>query len=128
MTQAVVPTTSQLTPIFKHDPISWQIWYLEQNLHLYHEFRRRADDHARVSKTVRANRIIMELRFETQLHGNDAFKINDHANLFFIRVYKLKRPDVEVEIQKKGYWKNLSQEDRNRILVPVSRLKKAGRL
>ncbi len=60
---------SQLTPIFKVDPIGWQIWYLEQNLLLYHEFNRRADEYAAAGKTVRANRTVMDLGFKAQLYA-----------------------------------------------------------
>jgi hypothetical protein len=77
---------------------------------------------------VRANRIIQELRFETQLAGSDSFKINDHASGMFVRVYKLQRPHADVEIQKKGHWKAITQTDRERVLAAVTALKRAGRI
>lgn len=126
---APAPTsTAELAPVFKVDPIGWQLWYLEQNLHLYHEFRRRADEHAAAGKVVRANRIVMELRFDTQLEGNDAYKVNDHANPFFVRVYKQTHPKVPCEYQKKGYWKDLSEADCDRIKEALKRLQAQGKL
>jgi hypothetical protein len=77
---------------------------------------------------VRANRVVSELRLETALSGSDAYKISDHANPFFVRVYKLQRPDADCEIQRKGYWKDLSDEDRQRILTAVAALKRTGKL
>ena len=113
-------------PRYQADPIGWNIWYLQENLELYREFRRRADQHAAAGKTVRANRVIQELRFETALHGSDTFKINDHASGMFARMYLMQRPGAEVEIQRKGHWKELSKDDRKRIWDAFIRLKNQG--
>jgi hypothetical protein len=128
MTAQATPAIPPPAPIYKDDPIGWQIWYLENNLHLYKDFRRRADQHAEAGKLVRANRIVQELRFETQLQGLGAYRINDHAAPFFVRVYLLQRPGVKVEIQRKGYWKDLSSEDRRRIRIAFNAFEKSGRL
>jgi hypothetical protein len=127
MTQpSIFDAPARTVPDYKRDPFGWNIHYLEQNTHLYREFRRRADLHVAEGKTVRANRIIQELRFETDMRGSDAFKINDHASGLFARLYQHEHPRADVEVQRKGHWKDISPETWGRILAAFAALRRRG--
>lgn len=111
--------------------LRYYIWFLENNGHVYEEFRNICDDSVQQNPkiTLSARFILHMIRWRTELKGDaDVFKINDHVSSLFARLYVLERPQYKDKFRnRKSFLDSLTKTEEERLLLAFEPLRENRR-
>jgi hypothetical protein len=105
---------------FRTDRVGWAIQYLQDNRHVYQEFRRQCDRWRRNDPTreTSADMVAHHIRFETGIQeaSSDGWKVNNNATSLFARLYLSERPGANFDTRD-SEWDKLPAHEWERILA-----------
>ena len=82
--------------------------YHEENPHVYEGFEKYAKQLANTKVSVlSANRIYERMRWESDISGNDLFKLNNNYKAYYARLFMYKHPNIQ-----KFHTRKLNKENR----------------
>lgn len=118
---------SVTAPRYEDDPVSWAVWFLEENGQVYQEFRRLCDERLGRDPEARigSKQVVEVIRWFTPVRAEgDVAKINNNATSLLARLYVLERPQhKDAFTTRKSIWDSLSHDEEERLMLAFEKVR-----